>query len=161
MKITISILSLVFPCAMLNAQSAFPALGGNVTNAHGSLSYTVGQVETHYARARVTNAETVSASLHEGVQQTYLINELDIDEANGVSARLYPNPTVNEITIEIISVPGQYTYELYTIEGKLLQQSKFVEERTTVNMSSYSSGSYLLRLYGDGRESKYRIVKIK
>lgn len=161
MKRITLLITLALSGGIATAQSAFPALGGDVSNESGSLSYTVGQVETQYARGRVTNAETQSSTLNEGVQQTYLINDLNIGDIETIAARLYPNPTTDKITVEIDSPRGQYTYSLYTIDGKLLQQKTFSEETIVLDMNAYSSGSYVLRLYREGQESKYRIVKIK
>lgn len=142
------------------SQTAFPIVGGDVKNDRGSLSYTVGQVETHYAKARVTNAETSSSSFYEGVQQTYRINELGIVNADVIVAQVYPNPTTDRIIVQMLSDPKPYMYDLYTIDGILLLHSKMQEE-TIIDMSLYASGTYLLRLYGNGSESKYRIVKIR
>lgn len=143
------------------AQTAFPALGGDVSNGSGSLSYTVGQVETLYARGRVTNAETISASLHEGVQQTFLVNDLQVDGVAGIMANVYPNPTTEKIVIQVTSPQRDYTCILYTIDGQLLQQVTLSQELSELDMSSYSTGSYLLRLSKEGLESKYRIIKIR
>lgn len=146
-----------------NGQSAFPALGGDVTNGNGSLSYTVGQLETQSATTRVANAERVSASIHEGVQQTYSIEELKIDGVAGLDfeVTLYPNPTADNVTIRTANTAESLRYELFSIEGKRLQEGTLAGEEHTVEMKDYPSGSYLLRISVAGRENNYRIVKIK
>lgn len=161
MRKTLFLVAFVLFNGVVVAQSAFPALGGDVSNSSGSLSYTVGQVETFYAKGRVTNAETLSASLHEGVQQTFIVNDLQIDDVSGIVANVYPNPTTEKIVIQVTSPQGDYTCSLYTIDGQLLQQMTLSAGLSELDMNSYSTGSYLLRLSKKGLESKYRIIKIR
>ena len=160
MKRIVTIVILVLSCGMMSAQSAFPAMGGDITNGNGSLSYTIGQVETTHAKGRVTNAETTSTSLNEGVQQTYSKRDLLINSIDGIETIIFPNPTVDNINIQIVSPQGQYYLCLYTLDGKQLIQDLLFEETTVINMESYPSGSYILRLYSDNKESKYRIIKL-
>ena len=132
-------MALLLVSVYANGQSAFPALGGDVSNGNGSLSYTVGQLETHSATTRVTNAERVSASIHEGVQQTYSIEELKIDGVAGLDfeVTLYPNPTADNVTIRTANTAESLRYELFSIEGRRLQEGTFADEEHTVEMKDY------------------------
>lgn len=54
------------------AQTAITPLGGGVSSPAGNLSYTIGQIDASNA------VEQGQASINEGVQQTYTVEELRV-----------------------------------------------------------------------------------
>lgn len=151
-----------FSIFTLSAQSAFPTLGGDVSGNGGSLSYTVGQLAISFEKQRTTNAEVIKTSLFEGVQQTYCIDELDIDGVLPINlnVNIYPNPTTDCIQVMPTESIDNLKFELYTIDGQLLQHGIIRGIKQTIDMKNYPSGSYLLRVHVDNMENNYRIIKI-
>lgn len=145
-----------------SAQATFSTVGGDAVSGSAKLSYTVGQVATQPAKARVTNAERVTARLSEGVQQAYSIEELKIEGATPIASdiKIYPNPTTDDITVRVAGEVQLY-YTLYDANGRKLSQGKLQGVETAIDMSEYAAGSYVLKVTGKGAENGYRITKAK
>ena len=110
----------------------------------------------------MTNASAKAANLREGVQQTYTIEELKIDgvQVLDFDVSVYPNPTADKITVSIGNDVQDMSYELYSIDGKLLKKGRFQGTEQNIEMKDYVSGSYVLRLSVGRSENSYRIVKM-
>ena len=147
-------------CFGLKAQATFPTVGGDVSSGSAKLSYTAGQVATQPAKARVTNAERLTARLNEGVQQAYSIEELKIEGATpiAVDIKIYPNPTTDNITVRV-NGDVQLSYTLYDVSGRKLKDGKLQRGETAIDMGEYAAGSYVLKVTGNGAENGYRITK--
>lgn len=147
----------------LNAQTAFPVLGGDVASNSGTLSYTVGQLAVSFDKKISTNAENNRLSLFEGVQQTYRVEELNIDNVLPLdfTVNIYPNPTTDKVTVAIKDALDNLRFEFYTVDGQLLQRGDIRGTEQTINMAGYPSGSYLMRLVAGRMENNYRIIKIQ
>ena len=68
---------------------------------------------------------------------------------------VYPNPTHDEITLEINGYNGSINVEVYDFTGKLLQTTN----STTISLKDYAKGIYVFKLsYGD-RVEELKVVK--
>jgi len=163
MKKLLLLLSVLSASYNLFAQSAFPTLGGEVTSNGGSLSHTVGQLAVSFDKKMSTNAENIRLSLFEGVQQTYRVEELSIDNVLPLDfmVNIYPNPTTDKITITVENVIDNLHFEFYTVDGQLLQRGSIHGIEKTINITGHPSGSYILRLVTGKMENNYRIIKIQ
>ena len=140
----------------LHAQETVLATGGDATGAGGSSSYTVGQV------VYTTNTGT-NGSVAQGVQQPYEISTSVGIEVTAINLELvaYPNPTNNALTLNI----GNYnnkklTYQLYDMQGKLLDSKQVVNSSTTIGMQELPVSTYLLNVLDNNALIKtFRIVK--
>ena len=140
----------------LQAQETIPSSGGEATGAGGSSSYTVGQV------VYTTNTAN-SGSLAQGVQQAYEISTsvgIEVTEIN-LELVAYPNPTNSLLTLNI----GNYNnekliYQLYDIQGMLLDSKQLVNSSTTINAQKLSVGTYLLNVLDNNSLIKtFRIIR--
>ena len=66
---------------------------------------------------------------------------------------LYPNPTNSTITLQLTPETCTLTPEIqiFDIYGKRLQVISVTDERTEIDLSSYATGVYLVKLVSDGR----------
>ena len=162
MKKVMVLAALLTACFGLKAQATFSTVGGEATSGSAKLSYTAGQVATQQAKARVTNAERLTAKLTEGVQQAYSIEELKIDGVIPIAAdiKIYPNPTTDNITVRVVG-ESQQNYTLYDVNGRKLSNGKLQNGETSIDMSDLPAGSYVLKVTGNGAENGYRINKAK
>ncbi|MBO4751294.1 MAG: T9SS type A sorting domain-containing protein [Bacteroidales bacterium] len=162
MKKVMVITALLTACFGLKAQAIFSTVGGEAASGSAKLSYTAGQVATQPAKARVTNAERLTAKLTEGVQQAYSIEELKIDGVTPIAAdiKIYPNPTTDNITVRVVG-ESQQNYTLYDVNGRKLSNGKLQNGETSIDMSDLPAGSYVLKVTGNGAENGYRINKAK
>lgn len=88
----------------------------------------------------------------------------DISEQN---IRLYPNPTNENIVIELgknFNASGTVKIDIYNTLGRLISSdsiSKFdSESKTVLSLKGQPSGSYFAKCYGEGFEQYFKVVKI-
>jgi hypothetical protein len=127
----------------LQAQENINATGGDASGGGGSVSYSVGQV------VYTTNTGT-NGSVAEGVQQPYEISVVTtIEEAKGIdlSVTAYPNPTTDFLQLKVESEKLQdLSYQLYDMNGKLLQTKKLTGTETQIDMNSYVPATYFVKV---------------
>lgn len=64
----------------------------------------------------------------------------------------FPNPAHNYLNIKINPFQNNLILNIFNFEGKLLFKSKIESSKSTVDLSKYPSGIYLLSIKKDGRE---------
>ncbi|HOZ29528.1 MAG TPA: T9SS type A sorting domain-containing protein, partial [Bacteroidales bacterium] len=141
----------------LQAQESVNATGGNDSGSGGSVSYSVGQV------VYTTNTGT-NGSVTEGVQQPYEISVVtgieDTKDIN-LSVTAYPNPTTAYLTLSINEFDiSNLSYQLYDMNGKLLQSEKITGNQTSIVMSNLVPATYFVKVIESNREVKtFKIIK--
>ena len=139
------------------AQEAVSAAGGNASGSGGTASYTFGQV------AYTTNS-SASGTITQGVQQPYeILVATGIAEAKGISLEciVYPNPTNALVKLKIENYNLEnLSYELYDINGKLLQDNKTEGTETIISMANLAPATYFLKVTDNTKEVKvFKIIK--
>jgi len=142
----------------LQAQESVNATGGNASGSGGSVSYSVGQVvyQTHTG---------TSGSVAEGVQQPYEISEVTgIEKARGInlSVSAYPNPTDDFLTLTVENTElSDLSYQLYDMQGKLLQNGKIESSRISISMNNLVPATYFVKVtQSNNKEIKtFKIIK--
>lgn len=142
----------------IHAQETLATTGGSFTSSTGSVSFAVGQV----AYNTIDNNNT---SAYEGVIQPY---EIQMVTANrnitdtDASVSLFPNPIINDLTIQITTTVQKNTsYKLYDISGKLLEEKPILKENTKIKFSNRYSGIYLLTIINNNAVvNTFKIVKL-
>jgi hypothetical protein len=141
----------------LQAQETANAAGGNASGSGGSASYSVGQVV--YTTYAGTNG-----SVAEGIQQPYEISVVTgLEEAKGISLSVsaYPNPTTDYLTLEVKDVElTNLRFQLYDMNGKLLQNEKITGNQTSIVMSNLVPANYFVKVVQGSKEVKtFKIIK--
>ena len=141
----------------LQAQTSVNATDGDVSGSGGSVSYSVGQL------AYTTNTGT-NGSVSEGVQQPFEISVVTgIEEAKGInlSVSAYPNPTTDYLTLSIGEFDiSNLSYQLYDMNGKLLQNAKITGNQTSIVMSNLVPANYFVKVIQGNKEVKtFKIIK--
>lgn len=141
----------------LQAQESVNATGGNASGSGGSASYSVGQVV-------YTNNTGTSGSVAQGVQQPFEISVVTgIEEAKGInlSVSAYPNPTTDYLTLSIGEFKiSNLSYQLYDMNGKLLQSEKISGNQTSIVMSNLAPSLYFVKVIQGNKEVKtFKIIK--
>ena len=79
---------------------------------------------------------------------------------NRLEARVYPNPVVDQLTIELTDIKSNLYLELLDLSGRaVLTNSASQTDRLEVSLGSVPSGIYLLKLMDqDGSQSTQRLV---
>jgi len=156
------ILLLVLGFTGLQAQESVNATGGNASGNGGSASYSVGQV------VYTTNLGT-NGSVAQGVQQPFEISVVTgIEEAKEISLTVtaYPNPTTDYLTLRINDNVqtnhdlSQLSFQLYDMNGKLLQNEKITENETSIAMNCLVPATYFVKVIQGNKELKtFKIIK--
>ena len=83
------------------------------------------------------------------------IGEQSFDDG---AVRLYPNPVADVLTIEVKDVPS-FTFRIYTLGGSLVEAGVSSGSTLSLDLSSFSSGIYLLNVMSDKQTFTKKIVK--
>ncbi len=156
------LLTFTFSLSTVTAQESINASGDNASGSGGSVSYSVGQV--------VYQSHTGSTgSITEGVQQPYEISVITtLEEAEGIAllATAFPNPTDNYLTLSIDdnvqtrNALSQLSFQLYDMNGNLLQSEKITGNQTSIVMSNLVPATYFVKVIQDQKEIKtFKIFK--
>lgn len=135
----------------VNAQQATISSGGNATGTGGKVSYSIGQVTN-------ISQTSSSGSIFQGVEQAFEIFTLRGDEFTNIrlEAFLYPNPTTNNVTLKIANMDlSQLNFQLFDIQGKIINEAKIDSENTIVSLEKYLTSIYFLKI-----KSKNNVLKI-
>ncbi len=142
----------------MQAQTAFPATGGNATGSNGSVSYTVGQVTYN-------NYQSAAGIVSEGVQQPYEILTIGTDDAKGVSLAysVHPNPTYGLLKLKLEKIASDdLWYRLYDMNSKLLFSNKIDATEMDIPMGNFVPATYMLKIIDNQKEVKtFKIIKTR
>lgn len=143
----------------LQAQEAVTTAGGEASSGGGgTASYSIGQV------IYTTNTGTNGNSVAQGVQQPYEISVVTgIAEAKGISLNVsaYPNPTTDYLTVKVESYEtANLNFQLYDINGKLLQSVKATGLETQIETSQLVPANYFVKVLDHNKIIKtFKIIK--
>ena len=152
-----TLLTFTFSLSTLMAQETIPATGGNASGSGGTASYSVGQV------VYTTNTGT-NGSVAQGVQQPFEIQVVTgIAEAKGINLEVsaYPNPTTDYLVLKVENYDkGNLLYQLFDMNGKLLENKKITGNETSIVMSNLVPATYFVKVTEGNKEIKtFKIMK--
>ncbi len=140
----------------LQAQESPTATGGEATGTGGTASYSVGQVV--YTTATGTNG-----SVAQGVQHAYEIFTTGIKESElNISLSIFPNPTADNLTLQIQDYNNEkLSYQLFDMQGKLLNNGQVTAKQTQINTSSLPSATYFINVVNQENKQvqSFKIIK--
>ena len=155
-KTMTSVAFLLLGLGGLHAQQATTAAGGEATGTGGTASYSVGQV------VYTTNTGT-NGSVAQGVQQAYEIYNVGIKETElNISLSIFPNPTAANLTLQISDYNNEkVSYQLYDMQGKLLNNGKIVAQQTKIEMTSLPTAAYYVNVVNQENQKvqSFKIIK--
>jgi len=108
---------------------------------------------TYYASQTVTSCESPTRL---AVTMT-LGGCLGTEEFVANVIKLYPNPVVDFVTIS--STEMMTNLEVVNILGQIVFSKSVNENETTIDMSRYSSGSYIVRVLVDDKVKIFKVIK--
>ena len=84
---------------------------------------------------------------------------VDILENNQLSLSVYPNPASNFVVLQTTQLNSEY--EVSSMSGKILTRGVVENIKTTINTDSWSSGTYLVKVMGQGAAPEITRFTIK
>lgn len=88
--------------------------------------------------------------------ETYLTH--NVDDVWSYSAKVYPNPAVNELNVEFNN-NGSHTLSVWDISGKLIAKQETTTTKVSVNTSSFIPGMYILRIKSEQGSASVKFTK--
>jgi hypothetical protein len=83
------------------------------------------------------------------------------DKAGDISLKVFPNPTTSTVTLEVDSkteaIDG--TISIHTLQGSTIHTQTFKSYVTDIDLSIYTSGTYLINVYVNGKATYWKIIK--
>lgn len=99
---------------------------------------TVRDIEPSY-RVKVINSDKVT---------TYSdVKRIRLSSEQGVSVKVFPNPSSDNLRINLPEASGVYVCRMYSAAGKMVQVVNVSANNPVVNIQSLSVGSYFMELY--------------
>lgn len=138
------------------AQSGTLSSGGGGSGSGGTFSSSVGLVD-------YTSYQSKSGSVSCGLQQAY-----DVSVVTGLthtdislSVEAYPNPTASLLVLQVdLAEMAVLSYELLNLNGVVLLKKQISNRETIMDLSSFASGSFVLRVLKNNTELKtFKIIK--
>lgn len=148
------VLFFVFTCFVeVYSQENTTTSGGDASGSGGTISFTVGQI--------FFNTSSGDGGVEmQGIQQPFEIFITGVEEIDNASiiGLTFPNPTSTFLYLKIDNIKENAVYQLYDINGKLLESRKIDDNLTTIQMTQYAPSVYFLKVL-IGNEPKMSLVK--
>lgn len=134
------------------SQQAFVSAGGETSGGTGSVSYSIGQVS-------YSTGDT--GLLNEGVQQPFEIFAVSISDPQlRVQFALYPNPTTQELTVEMHDYLDGLTAIVFDSKGMQIERIPLLAKRTQLHANNWSAATYLVKILDSkGHSYEYKVIK--
>jgi hypothetical protein len=153
-KTLLTTTSLVF-CWFAFGQTSMNVSGGSVSNATGSISYSIGQVAYQ-------STSNTSGSVSQGVQHAYEISTLSLEENKfNFTLTAFPNPTTENLNLRVGSFNQEkLTYKLMDAQGKTIEQGAILAQETTLDMQQLPTATYFVEVHNEGKKVHvFKIIK--
>jgi len=140
----------------VKAQNGTDASGGDAAGSGGSASYSIGQIDYIIEQG-------AGGTIMQGLQQPfeiYVITGIE-NTAIALSATVYPNPTVDLVTLSINGTSTEnMTFIICDLQGKLIRKEKINAEQTSISMAALAKATYLIKVLDNNKEAKtFKIIK--
>jgi hypothetical protein len=110
---------------------------------------------------RVSRKLIISKSLIENNDSSITNNDRIIEPIDDKTILVYPNPTSEEVNIEISGYTDPINGSMFLIDqgGRMIMDRPINSTRNTYNLSRYSKGVYFLVIRIGTFQTKYTIIK--
>ena len=155
MKRIILLVSILFVGIVLQAQEVIATAGETLTSSTHQISFTVGETV-------IETIESGNVIINQGMHQSKLtVTNVSDLLYPGLEVEVFPNPTQDFITIQLVEVIGDVEYSIYDVAGKQIINAKISLNETKLDLTNYVRGTYFLKLYIGQNQSiqTFKIVK--
>lgn len=152
----LTLIFLGFSVSPLLGQESLNATGQNISNANGSISYSIGQV--FYSDQSDSNA-----SISEGVQ--YAIELLSLSKTSSkyeLDVAIFPNPSTSFVNLQTKeNTFSSLHYELYDLLGRLVESNKIISKKTIIDVGDLDNATYQLNILSSNQKilKTFKIIK--
>ena len=156
MRKTLLLLGVFLFCASgIFAQEIIASQGKSYSSSSGKIQFTLGET-------MISTFENGSNGLTQGFHQTKLVISGVEDYMSSLEASVYPNPVLNQLTIEFTDIQFGFQIDLFDINGKKVGTQPLVGLVNTIDVSTLAAGIYMLLLKDEEGEylKTYQIHKL-
>ncbi|WP_242084275.1 choice-of-anchor V domain-containing protein [Aestuariivivens sediminis] len=142
--------------------------GGSVTHSNEnsnewSFNWTAPTVDegdiTFYAAVVAANGSGTGGDQVVTTSEVVVPSTLGLDEHNSLAFKVFPNPTRDNLTINLPNdIFGGFA-EIFDFSGKLVKTAEISSIVNELNLKDLSSGIYVLRLTSNGKSGFKKIIK--
>jgi uncharacterized surface protein with fasciclin (FAS1) repeats len=83
-----------------------------------------------------------------------------INETEELVASIFPNPTVDQLTITLTNVTENTTFQIIDFTGKVVEQGNMNSMTKTIDTSNLAAGNYVVRVLGNTANSSINFIKL-
>ena len=100
------------------------------------------------------------------LKSVYYWSEFDASDISGInnlnelSVKIYPNPVTDNITLERDGSSGLMNVSLLTVTGRLIKTAVLTGQKSSMDLSGLSKGTYILHIETDKGTYSTKIVKL-
>ncbi len=87
------------------------------------------------------------------------VDTLGFEEFSEYEIKVYPNPVISDLNIELLSSENDASITLYDLSGKLILTSNTTENSATLNLKEMPQGIYFLTIENAEKSGTFKIVK--
>jgi ELWxxDGT repeat protein len=81
-------------------------------------------------------------------------------ETNGLTVKVYPQPAVNTVTINLEEEGNVTQYQVLSLNGKVVSSGAVNSSVTQVDVSNLATGNYILKLQSEEKAEYQRIITV-
>ena len=151
-------MALPFLCSSVFAQtiqnSVIGSAGASAAAGGVQMDYTVGEIVVETFTA---GGNTLTQGFHQTNLTLVAIENLELF----ADVVLYPNPTIDQVQLDIPEAYGLMDVLLYDVTGKLVVSLASVSGKQTLDMSSKAVGTYYMHLMqpNTGEFKTFKLIK--
>jgi hypothetical protein len=163
--LTIKFTKLSINTAVLQTGSTLKALATNASfqwvDCNDAFSHIEGQTSAiFYPSKPGIYAVSVFQSGCYALSACYNIRTIETQTITVQNAvRIYPNPAENALYISLDREVFNASFRLMDLTGKIVKESTFSGDSCHINISSLTSGVYILNIETDGVQKNYQVLK--
>lgn len=142
--------------SLAQAQESVNASGSNALGSGGTVSYSIGQIAC-------STQNGSSGSVAQGVQHAFDIFSIGIkNTVFNISLTAFPNPTTENLCLQVNNFAGKnLLYQLYDMQGKLLDQGQLNTTQTQINTACLLPSTYFVYVVNQEKQKiqSFKIIK--
>lgn len=122
-----------------------------VVNSQQYLSYAYDDAGNRISRTIFLGSKSAAVQQQEEIKEIIATQEI----------KIYPNPVESILSVSVTGFDNTISgdYFIYNLTGGLLKREKIKSEHTILDLSSFSSGTYLLQVLINGEKAVWKIIK--
>jgi uncharacterized surface protein with fasciclin (FAS1) repeats len=83
-----------------------------------------------------------------------------INENKEIVASIFPNPTIDQLTITLANATENTTFQIIDFTGKVVEQGNMNSMIKTIDTSNLAAGNYMVRLLGNNTNTNINFIKL-